>query len=176
MPAGSTSATMTINATINARTLGTLTNDARISSATFDSNNGNDLTQSTTNVVGSADVSVVLDSEASYKASSTVHYVMNVTNAGPSDASAVNAALTLPGAKIGDYQSNSANCPPPRRSGILKCAIGAMPAGSSVTIEVSFYVSGNKGTVTSSAAVTSATPDPLATNNTSVRSISPSKK
>ena len=40
-----------------------------------------------------------------------------------------------------------------------------MPAGGSITFQVNFFITGNKKTITSSATVSSATTDPVPSNN-----------
>jgi uncharacterized repeat protein (TIGR01451 family) len=128
-----------------------------------------------TNVVTSADLGIVLTSDTLvYKPSTTIHYQITVTNSGPSDAQNVVITQALPAVKQGKYISNNIGCAPPAGT-TLTCqapavpALATIPAAGSVTFQVNFFITGNKGTITSVATVTSATPDPVSSNNSSTR-------
>lgn len=124
-----------------------------------------------------ADLSIVLTSDQTvYHPSTTIHYQITVTNLGPSDAQNVVIVQNLPTVKQGKYVSNSLGCPAPTGT-TLTCqapavpALATIPAGGSITFQVNFYITGNKGTITSSASVSSATTDPLTANNSSTRNV-----
>ena len=128
-----------------------------------------------TPVVTSADLAITLTSDAAvYKSSTTIHYTITVANAGPSDAQNVVIVDNLPAVKQGKYVSNSIGCAAPSGT-TLTCssptvpALATIPTGGSLSFQVNFFITGNKGTITSSATVTSATPDPNTANNTSTR-------
>jgi large repetitive protein len=117
----------------------------------------------------------VLTSDANvYKPSTTIHYQITVTNFGPSDAQNVVITQALPPVKQGKYISNNIGCAPPVGT-TLTCQAPAVPglttipAGGSITFQVNFFITGNKGTITSTATVTSATTDPVTSNNSSTR-------
>ena len=161
--------TMTINATVKSSTKGSLENDARISSDTFDANNANDLTHSLTSVTQSADLAIGLTSDPTpaqgYKPSTTIHYKVTVNNGGPSDADAVTVTVTLPPAKSGSYVKDDGGCT--LSNVTLTCPVGTFPAGGPTkTIFIDWAVQGAKGPVTTTAVVSSPTPDPVAANNT----------
>ncbi|HEY6875948.1 MAG TPA: hypothetical protein VI384_06280 [Candidatus Dormibacteraeota bacterium] len=129
----------------------------------------------TTNVVTSADLTIVLTSDTLvYKPSTTIHYQITVTNNGPSDAQNVVITQALPGVKQGKYISNNIGCAAPVGT-TLTCqapavpALATIPAGGSITFQVNFFITGNKGTITSNATVTSSTSDPVSSNNSSTR-------
>jgi uncharacterized repeat protein (TIGR01451 family) len=132
----------------------------------------------TTNVQTSADLAIVLTSDSTaYKPSTTIHYDITVTNAGPSDAQNVVVVQNLPPVKQGNYISNNLpGCPPPVGL-ILTCShttvplLVTIPSGGSVSFQVNFFITGNKGTITSSATVSSSTADPNAANNLSIRNV-----
>jgi uncharacterized repeat protein (TIGR01451 family) len=132
----------------------------------------------TTTVDTSADLGIVLTSDAAvYKPSSNIHYTITVTNAGPSDAQNVIIMQNLPSAKNGSYVSNNLpGCPGPVAL-LLTCSyttaplLVTIPSGGSVSFQVVFHITGNKGTITSSANVTSATSDPNPANNNSIRNV-----
>jgi len=128
-----------------------------------------------TTVQTSADLVIGLMSDADvYKPSTTIHYQITVNNSGPSDAQNVVITDALPNVKNGKYISNNIGCQPPVGS-VLTCQAPAVPAlatmisGGSISFQVNFYISGNKGTITSTASVTSGTSDPAASNNSSTR-------
>ena len=114
--ASGASRTMTINATVNSGTTGSLENDARVLSDTFDPSNANNLAHSLTTVTLSADLAVGITSDPTpaqgYKPSSLIHYRITVDNLGPSDAYGVTLTVALPPAKQGYYVSNDGGCTP----------------------------------------------------------------
>ena len=129
----------------------------------------------TTNVVTAADLTIVLTSDnVVYKPSTTIHYQITVTNNGPSDAQNVVITQALPAVKQGKYISNNIGCAPPVGN-TLTCqapavpALATIPAGGSITFQVNFFITGNKGTITSTATVSSTTTDPVSSNNSSTR-------
>ncbi len=171
--ASGASRTMTINATVNSGTTGSLENDARVLSDTFDPSNANNLAHSLTTVTLSADLAVGITSDPTpaqgYKPSSLIHYRITVDNLGPSDAYGVTLTVALPPAKQGYYVSNDGGCTP--SSTTLTCPIGTFAANAPTkTIFVDWFVQGAKGPVTTTATVGSTanppTPDPFAANNT----------
>lgn len=167
--ASGASRTMTINATVKSGTKGSLENDARISSDTFDANNANDLTSSLTAVTQSADLAIGLTSDPTpaqgYKPSTTIHYNVTVDNNGPSDADAVAVTVTLPPLKSGFYVKDDGGCT--LSNVTLTCPMGTFVAsGPTKSIFIDWFVQGAKGPVTTTASVGSSTPDPSAANNT----------
>lgn len=129
----------------------------------------------TTTVTTSADLAIVLTSDSDvYKPSSTIHYQITVSNLGPSDAQQVVITQMLPTVKNGQYISNNIGCLPPVDT-TLTCeapavpALATIPAGGSVTLQVDFYITGNKKAVTSTAVVSSATSDPDSSDNSSTQ-------
>ena len=166
LPAGAGgNRTMTIQAKVLSSTKGTLENDARISSDTFDASNGNDLASSLTTVNQSADLALDLSSDApEYKPSSTVHYKVTVDNLGPSDAEAVVVTVTLPPLKDGSFTPVSEGCT--LSASTLTCPLDTLAAGGPTkTIFFDWFIQGSKFPVTTTASVASSTPDPVAANN-----------
>jgi uncharacterized repeat protein (TIGR01451 family) len=174
LPAGAGgNRTMTVQATVKSGTKGTLQNDARISSDTFDPNSANNLTYSLTTVNQSADLAIGLTSEPTptqgYKPSSTIHYTVTVNNLGPSDAEAVVVTVTLPPLKSGQYVKDDGGCS--LSNVTLTCPLGTFVAsGPTRTIHIDWFVQGTKTAVTTTASVASKanppTPDPVEGNNT----------
>jgi uncharacterized repeat protein (TIGR01451 family) len=124
-----------------------------------------------------ADLAINLTSDTNvYHPSTTIHYQITVNNLGPSDAQHVVITQALPAVKQGKYISNSLGCPPPAGT-TLTCsfasvpALVTVPAGGTISFQVNFFITGNKGLITSTASVTSATSDPVSSNNTSTRNV-----
>ena len=133
------------------------------------------MSSTSTGVQTRADLAVLVTSDALvYKPSTTIHYQITITNNGPSDARNVVLTQALPAVKQGKYVSNNVGCPPPSGT-TLTCQAPAVPAlaslasGATFTLQVNFFITGNKGTITSSATVTSLTTDPVTSNNGSTR-------
>lgn len=147
-----------------------LHNVASVSSSTPDPNAANDTASADTTVDTKADLVLGHTSDALvYRPSTTIHYVITVTNNGPSDA--VNVVITdqLPPAKYGSYVSNDGGC---SYSGTtLTCPGVTLPAGATRTLLVKFFVQGAKGTIQATASVTSATFDPNTANNSLTRTV-----
>jgi uncharacterized repeat protein (TIGR01451 family) len=164
--ASGASRTMTVDAMVLSGTKGSLENDARISSDTFDPSNSDNLANTLTTVTQSADLAIGLTSDSpTYKPSSTIHYKVTVDNFGPSDADAVVVTVDLPPTKVGYYVSDSGGCT--LSNVTLTCPLGTFVAGAPTkTFFIDFFVQGAKGAVTTTASVASATPDPVAANNT----------
>lgn len=152
-------------------TAASITNSATVTS----SGGGNATASVTTPVQTRADLGIVLASDLNvYKPSTTIHYQVTLTNYGPSDAQNVVITQALPAVKQGKYVSNNIGCQPPSGT-TLTCkspavpALATVPAGGVITFQVNFFITGNKGTITSSVSVTSSTTDPVSTNNSSTR-------
>jgi large repetitive protein len=157
LDAGDT-ATITVSGTIPADYLGTdITNSATVTSPT------NPTTPPpatvTTPVVTSADLSIVKSSTPnSVIAGQTISWTITVSNAGPSDAQAVQVADSLPGnVSITNVTTQQGTC-----SGSLSCDIGLIPAGTSRTVTITGTVDSDTSatSVGNTATVSSPTPDP----------------
>jgi uncharacterized repeat protein (TIGR01451 family) len=163
-----------IYTTVKASTLpGSITNNATASAV----GSPDGLGSASTTVQTRADLSIVLASDLNvYKPSTVIHYQITVMNNGPSDAQSVVIVHNLPTVKNGKYVSNNLGCNPPAGT-TLTCAsppvaaLATLAAGGSITFQVNFFISGNKGTITSSATVNSSTTDPFTPNNSSTRNV-----
>jgi uncharacterized repeat protein (TIGR01451 family) len=170
LPAGpSGDRTMTINATVLSGKKGSLANNAKVSSDTLDTNNTNNVANSSTPVTLSADLALGLTSDPTpaqgYKPSTTIHYKVTVNNNGPSDADGVVVTVNLPPTSAGNYVKDDGGCT--LSNATLTCNIGTFVAGAATrTIFIDWSVQGNKGPLTTTASVASPTPDPIAANNT----------
>jgi uncharacterized repeat protein (TIGR01451 family) len=158
---------VTVNSVVPSGTL--LVNNADVTSDTADPNNGNNVATAATTVQTRADVAIVKSSDApTYKPSTTVTYRIDVTNNGPSKALNVVVVDDLPATKQAIYQSDTGGCvlSTPAK---LTCNQGDLAVGETKTFFVYVVIKGNKGDVSNTASVTSATTDLILGNNTSTR-------
>ena len=151
---------MTIVATIKSGTTGTLENDARVWSDTFDANNANDLATTITTVATSADLALAFTSDApTAKPSTTIHYKVTVNNQGTSDAVGMVVTVNLPPLKSGTFVSDNGGCT--LQNVTLTCPLGTVVAGSPTrTTLIDWFVQGAKFPVVASASVGAQTSDP----------------
>ena len=146
-----------------------ITNTATAHSSTPDPVPANNAGTVTTNVITRADLGIVLTSNLNiYKPSKIIHYLITVTNYGPSDAQNVVVTQILPPAKVAIYDSNSAGCPAPSGQ-TFTCSLGTLRFGESRTFQLNVLIRGNKRTITQTATVASTTTDPNPVNNSSTR-------
>ena len=150
--------------------IGPITATASVDANGTDPVPGNDTGSVSTPVQTRADLGIVLVSDLLvYKPSTVIHYDITVTNYGPSDAQDVHIKQFLPDAKTGTYVSNNLpGCPPPSGT-TLECVVPTLVAGGIVHFQVNFFIQGNKKTITSNATVSTATTDPVSSNNNSIR-------
>ena len=146
--------TFAVTVSVNAATVGAITNVATVISATSDPASGNNSTSQPTVVNAVADLGIgKSDAPDPITTNSALAYTIFVTNFGPSVATAVTVTDTLP----------SGVTP----SGVVVSNLGALSVGSSTSFIVNVSVNGSTvGAITNSAAVTSAATDPNAANNT----------
>ncbi len=150
-----------------------LSNTATISSATLDSNAGNDSDTATTTVATLADLHVsVLDSPDPVTAGAQLTYSIDAGNAGPSVANAVTLSNPLPaGASFVSLATTGGwNCTTPAvgAGGTVICTAANLAPGSADTFTLVVALDGGlaAGSVLSNiATITSATPDSDAGND-----------
>jgi uncharacterized repeat protein (TIGR01451 family) len=150
---------------------GSIADAATVTATTPDLNSSNNVASATTTVQTSADLRLALTSDKDvYKASSTIVYTATVTDVGPSDAQPPTVTVALPDVKAAVYVFDTAGCT--KAGQTLTCARPtSLAAGASWSFNVHLLVKGNKGVVTTSASVASATSDPLTSNNSATRSV-----
>jgi uncharacterized repeat protein (TIGR01451 family) len=170
--ANGASASVTVIAKVNSDTpAGTiLVNNGTASSDSADPNTANNIATASATVNTSADLAIVKTSDAlTYKPSTVVTYKITVDNiAGPSKALNVVVTDNLPTQKQAIYQSDTGGCALSTPT-TLTCNIGDLAVGQSKTFFVYVLIKGSQGAVSNTASVTSATTDPNAANNSSVR-------
>jgi len=150
--------------------LGPMTNDASVTSRTpGDPSLDNNDAQATTNVVASADVSVVKTGPASVVAGDTAQWTLVVANAGPSNATGVRVTDSLPtGVTFVSASSVPAGTTCTETGGTVTCPVGTLPPGGQVTIAVTGRIASSvpAGTrLTNTASAVATTPDPTPGNN-----------
>ncbi len=130
--------TITVVVDVDADQAGaTLTNVAQVSGAQTDPIPGNNVSETQTNVVGEAKLTIAkvhLSNPAI--AGENLTYSIVVTNSGPSDALAVSITDTLPLSTT--YVSDTDSCVP--SGNVLACNLATIPAGTTSTFQVTVKV------------------------------------
>ena len=150
--AAGASTTVVVNGTVDAAAIGTITNQADVTSATTDTNLTNNGESCGTTISTESDLILTKTCPATVVAGELINYTLTVTNAGPSDAQTVDITDTLP-----------LEVTP---SGATVFNLASLAAGASTTVVVNGTVDAAAiGTITNQADVTSATTDTNLTNN-----------
>ncbi len=148
--------------------LPSVSNTATIASApVVDPNPANDSATDVDAVTTSADLSITkTDAVDPVALGDNVVYTITVTNNGPSDAVGVVVTDALPGfTNFVSGTPSQGSCS--EAAGIVTCPLGAMPAGSVVTITV-VAATTVAAVITNQAAVTATTPDPVPGNDDAI--------
>ena len=168
--AGSTAPLITVVALVTSGATGTLANTATVASTTPDPDPSNNASTDTAPITTSADLAVTKDHTGTIVAGGPVTYTVTVTDNGPSDAAAPTVTDPIPT----DLTFVSAGgpgwtCTYDGPTSTITCsATGPLGAGSSSVITVvTSLASDASGTLSNTASVTSTTPDPDPTNNSS---------
>ncbi len=153
--ADSATAQVTLVATVDPSTTGTITNTASVSGDQTDTDPGNDSDTEDTAVVTLADLSVVKDGPATVSRGGTAVYTISVANAGPSDAVGVVLSDPTPGGLT--FVAADAPC-----AGGFPCTLGTLAAGASLSLTATCSVPADYSgadPVVNTASVASDTPD-----------------
>ncbi|WP_328331596.1 hypothetical protein OHA70_11840 [Kribbella sp. NBC_00382] len=144
---------------------GKLANAATVSSQTPDPNDANNRDTAETVVTAEADLSI----SKSVKPDPLIAggdglYTLTVHNAGPSSAQAVTVTDTLPaGVSVLEATSADGDC-----TTAVSCTLGAMSPGADAVVQIRVRVDSKQtAPITNAAGVTSTTPDPNESDNTS---------
>jgi uncharacterized repeat protein (TIGR01451 family) len=158
------SVTITTTYSVPASATGSVSNTATVSTTTSDPNAANNSSTATSAITTSADLQITKSFATPLVAGQNVTYTIAVKNFGPSDATSVTVTDPTP---VGlTFVSNSGAC-----TTAFPCSLGTLAASSIVTITSTYSVPSNaSGTITNTATVSSATPDPTAGNNSSTAS------
>ena len=162
--ASNASTTVTIQVKVNSSTIGTITNTASVSGNEADPQDTNNTASEDTAVVAEADLSITKsDSADPVVAGAALSYTLNVTNAGPSDATGVTFTDTLPSEMT--FASSAPGSPTcTELDGTVTCDLGNMSVASSSAVTI-VAVAATLGTMTNTASVTGAEDDPDPENN-----------
>ena len=151
--ASHSSTSFAIQVTVNSSTLGILTNNAQVTTSATDTNPANDGASEFSTVIARADLGVAKSDSANPVAGMPVTYTVTVTNAGPSDAQAVQVTDTLP--------------PSVTPSDPVVTNLGTLAAGTTASFAIEVTVNPDaREAVTNVAEVTSSTADTNAANDT----------
>ncbi|HEY6379052.1 MAG TPA: DUF11 domain-containing protein, partial [Candidatus Dormibacteraeota bacterium] len=166
--AGTDAAPITLTVSVASSVLPqVLVNSATVKSPTADPNNDNNTATDPTQVVTSADISIVKSHTGSFTAGSQGTYTLQVHNAGPSDAAApVTVTDPLPaGMSFVSGTGTGWSCG--AAANVVTCTLAtSLPSGGNAPITLIVAVaSGVTGSLTNSASVTSPTSDPNPNNN-----------
>lgn len=145
-----------------------ITDTATVSSSTADPDEGNNSASEQTTVIGIADLSIALTSDADvYKPSSTIVYTVTVTDNGPSDAFDTVVTFFLPETRHAIYRFDTGGCT--KDGNVLTCERGQIANGTSDSFNVHVTVKGRQDQVSSTATVEAFNHDPNTDNNSSTR-------
>ena len=155
---------------VSATATGTIANTATVAApgGTTDPVPGNNSATDTDTLEPKADLTIVKsDAPDPVQPVGALVYTLTITNAGPSNATAVTAVDTLP-AGVTFVSSN----PGPPTCGLvgatLTCNLGALAAAATSTITINTTVNATGGILVNSASVSASEPDPVLGNNSAV--------
>ncbi len=159
--------TLTVKVTPSAPHGTNVSNTASAVSATFDPQPGNNSATATTGIVTQADLRIQKRGPSSAEVAQVFAYTIEVSNAGPSDAQNVVVSDPLP--PHTSFVSASGSGWTCALSGtVVTCTRGGLPAGASAPpLELQIRAPAVDDVVRNTASVSSSTPNPLSSNNTS---------
>jgi uncharacterized repeat protein (TIGR01451 family) len=157
----------------------TLTNTATAQTSSVDANPANNSAVASTSVGATADLSVSKTAaSASLPPGSKIVYTLGVNNNGPSAASAVALVDALPTGthfvSLAQTAGPAFTCTPPAvgAGGTVTCTIATVANGASASFVLTIDTVGvQTGNVINTASVSSATPDPVPSNNAATASV-----
>ena len=168
------SASVTVTATVIAGyASSSVDNSASVTSTTPDSTSGDNVAAVSTPIVREADLGVIKSvTPATLVAGQSATYRLDLTNAGPSDATSVVATDVLPGGL--SYMSATGSvggpCTYTASTRVVSCPLGTVAPGDLPFVTIVVAVAANQApssTIANTATVASATTDPSASNNSS---------
>ena len=174
--ANGASATVTVEGRATAG--GTLSNTAEVEAPEPDPNPGNNSDTETTTVIGegtAADLSLTkADSPDPVQANGVLTYTLTVSNGGPDDATAVTVEDQLPaGVQFASATASQGTCT--HAGGVLTCSLGSLANGASATVTIEVRHTAG-GSLSNTAEVEGAEPDPNPGNNSDTETTTVSGK
>lgn len=175
--AAGASTTITIPVVIDDSAMGTLINSVTVTAAEDDPNGANNVASESTAVTPqgpppqNADLGVLKSASAmTVRAGDPLAFTLEVSNAGPADATGVTLTDTLPnGVALDGVTPSQGTCAV--ANGTIDCTLGAIPRGGEARVEVQTTVSDSaSGSLTNTAIVQGAETDPSTSNNTATSS------
>ena len=154
----------TVTIVVLPQNLGSITNQATLSSATFDPDLSDNTASADTTVIPAADLSLTkTDSPDPVLAGQPVTYTLTASNAGPSSATGVQVTDNLPaGTTFGSATPSQGSCS--QASGTVTCALGTVASGANATVTITASRD-TTGSMTNQASVTSGVADPNSADN-----------
>ena len=171
LPAGATATLILLyNVSASLPSGTTITNTASVSAATADPAPGNNSQSTSATVTTSADLSVTKSGPATTLSNANMTYVVNVANAGPSNALSVTLTDTLPAGmtfvSVNQTGGPAFTC---GGTGPVVCTIPSFAVGASASFNLTLLVPASVAagsTATNTATISSTTFEPNASNNT----------
>lgn len=160
-------AQFTVTVTVDPAVTGAITNTVSVTTSSTESDTGNNSAAEVTLVGAEADLSITkIDSSDPVESGGgqELVYTIEVSNAGPSDAT--NVVVTDILSDLAIFQSTSGCLDDP--FGVPDCLLGTIAAGSSASYTITVLLQRTSGTVVNSASVTSDASDPTPGNDTVV--------
>ncbi|MEJ2218375.1 MAG: hypothetical protein P8099_17365, partial [Gemmatimonadota bacterium] len=156
-----------LTAMVDAGASGSMSNTARVSTASADPSAGNDTSTVTTTVVQGADLAVTKTGPATDTAGTQISYAIAVDHVGgTSDASGVTVTDTLPAALTFVSATGGGTYSATTRA--VTWSVGTVPVGGSTSLGLTATVgAGASGSVSNRAWVGSTSADPVSTNDSS---------
>jgi uncharacterized repeat protein (TIGR01451 family) len=166
-----TSFTIAFDVPANTTCNSTITNVASVSTSSVDPVSGNNISQTVSTTVdcgNQADLSITKSGPSAVTRSSTVSYTVTATNNGPGTANSVTITDPVPAGLTFNSGASDLSCGL-NGSNVL-CNSFNLSSGQSRTVTISFDVPAGatcNSTISNQASVSSATTDPVSSNNTS---------
>ncbi len=152
----------TIQVLVDPAAIGSLLNQATVSTLDTDTDASNNSAQATTTIISSSDLSLTKTAPASVIAGDLLTYTLTISNPGPSNALGV--VLTDDFTPGTDFVSSSIPCT--SQGHILTCNVGGVAANASTQVTTTYRInSGRTAPLVNNALVSATTPDPDTTNN-----------
>lgn len=154
----------TVTVTVDPSTTGVITNNVSVTTSSVESNPDNNSASQDTTVSAEADLSITkMDSSDPFVSggNQVLVYTIEVSNAGPSDATNVVVTDILPSVALFESTSGCVNDP----DGIPDCQLGTIAAGISASYTITVTLQRAAGTIINSASVISDAFDPDSENS-----------